>query len=144
MPQETNHSPHSAFVINYPLVWIPRDRQKVLVGQVEARLKAWLAEIATQSGFEILAVEVTPDPVHRLVSAPAKFAPAEMVRLFKGITWRRLKKAFESLRRQDWGKKATWWAEGYWVGTAGQVRAESIQGYLEESQKRYSFQGPNI
>jgi putative transposase len=95
-----------------------------------------LAEIATQYGFEILAVEVTPDPVHRLVSAPAKLAPAEMVRLFKGITWRRLKKAFESLRRQDWGKKANWWAEGYWVGTVGPVRAETIKRYIEASQKK--------
>jgi putative transposase len=86
MPQETNHSPHSAYVINYPLVWIPRYRKKVLVGHVEARLKELLAEIATQYRFEILAVEVMPDHVRLLVSAPAKFAPAKIVRLFKGIT----------------------------------------------------------
>lgn len=135
MPQETNHSPHSAYVINYHLVWIPRYRKKVLVGHVEARLKELLAEIATQYGFEILAVEVMPDDVHLFVSAPPKFAPAEIVRLFKGITSRRLKKEFESLRRQYWGKKATLWAEGDYVGTAGHVSAETIKRYIEESQK---------
>jgi putative transposase len=135
MPQETNHSPHSAYGINYHRVWIPRYRKKVRVGHVEARLKELLAEIAPQYGFEILAVEVMPDPVHLFVSAPPKFAPAEIVRLFKGITARRLKKEFESLRRQDWGKNATVWAEGYSVGTAGHVRAESIKRYMEESQK---------
>lgn len=100
MPQETKHSPHSAYIINFHLVWIPRYRKKVLVGSVEARLKELLADIATQYGFEILAVEVMPDHVHLFVSAPPKFAPAEIVRLFKGITSRRLKKEFESLRRQ--------------------------------------------
>jgi putative transposase len=136
MPQEVNHSPHSAYVINYHLVWIPRYRKKVLVGPVEARLKELLAEIAIQYGFEILAVEVMPDHVHVFVSAPPKFAPAEIVRLFKGITSRRLKKEFESLRRQYWGEHATLWAEGYYVGTAGQVSAETIKRYIEKSQKK--------
>ena len=135
MPQETNHSPHSAYGINYHLVWIPRYRKKVLVGHVEARLKELLAEIARQYRFEILAVEVMPDHGHLFVSAPPKFAPAEIVRLFKGITSRRLKKEFESLRRQYWGKNATLWAEGYYVGTAGHVSAETIKRYIEESQK---------
>jgi putative transposase len=45
-------------------------------------LKERLVEIATQSGFEILAVEVMPEPVHLLVSAPPKYAPAEIVRLY--------------------------------------------------------------
>ena len=136
MPQETHHRPHSAYIINYHLVWIPRYRTKFLVGPVEARLKELLAEIATQYGFEILAVEVMPDHVHLFVSAPPKFAPAEIVRLFKGITSRRLKKRFEILRRQYWGEHATLWAEGYYVGTAGHVSAETIQRYIEESQKK--------
>ena len=136
MPQEANHRPHSAYVINYHLVWIPRYRKKVLVGPIEARLKELLVEIATQYGFEILAVEVMPDPVHLFVSAPPKIAPAEIVRLVKGITSRRLKKEFESLRRQYWGKNATLWAEGYYVGTAGHVSAETIKRYIEESQKK--------
>jgi len=113
MPQEANHSPHSAYVINYHLVWIPRYRKKVLIGRIAERLKELLSEIASQYGFQIVAVEVMPDHVHLFVSAPPKFAPAEIVRLFKGITSRKLKKEFESLRRQYWGEHATLWAEGY-------------------------------
>ena len=135
MPQETNHSPHSAYVINYHLVWIPRYRKKVLVGHVEARLKELLAEIARQYRFEILAVEVMPDPVHLFVSPPVKFSPAEIVGLFKGITSRRLKIQFESLRRQYWGTNATLWEKGYCVGTTGHVGPETIKRYIEESQK---------
>ncbi len=136
MPQEANHSPHSAYVINYHLVWIPRYRKKVLIGRIAERLKELLSEIASQYGFQIVAVEVMPDHVHLFVSAPPKFAPAEIVRLFKGITSRKLKKEFESLRRQYWGEHATLWAEGYYVGTAGHVSAETITRYIEESQKK--------
>ena len=112
MPNEANHSPHSAYIINYHMVWIPRFRKEVLVRPVEARLKELLAEIATQYGFEILAVEVTPalaahevrlrrcasvpDHVHLFVSAPPNFSPAEIVGLFKGITSRRLRKSLKA------------------------------------------------
>ena len=98
-------------------------------------MKELLAEIARQDRFEILAVEVMPGPVHRLVSAAPKFSPAEIVRLVQGMTARKLKKEFETLRRQDWGEHSTWWAEGDSVGTAGHVRAETIQRSIEESQK---------
>jgi putative transposase len=80
--------------------------------------------------------------VHLFVSAPPKFAPAQIVRLFKGRTSRKLKKEFADakhpycLRRQYWGEHATLWAEGYYVGTAGHVSAETIKRYIEESQKK--------
>jgi len=99
-------------------------------------LKERLAQIATQSGFEILAVEVMPEPVHLWVSAPPKSAPVEIVRWFKGMTARRLKKEFESLRRQYWGEEAPLWAEGDYAGTAGQVSPETIQRSMEESRKK--------
>jgi len=106
-------------------VWKLRYQKKGLVGPVEARLKELLAEIAVQYGFEILAVEVMPDPVHLFVSAPPISAPAEIVGLFKGIIIRRLKKEFERLRRKYWGTNATLWAEGYSVGTTGHISAET-------------------
>ena len=96
-------------------------------------MKELLAKIATQYVFEVMAVEVVPDHVHLFVSASPKFAPADIVRLFKGITSRRLKKEFESLSRQYWGEHATLWAEGYYVGTAGHVSADTIKRYIEES-----------
>jgi putative transposase len=88
--------------------------KKGLVGPVEARWKALLVEIATQYGLEKLAVEGMPDHGHRLVSAPPKFAAAEMVCLFQGITSRRWKKEFESLHRPYVEEHATLWAEGYY------------------------------
>ena len=128
---------HCVYIINYHLVWIPRYRKKILVEPIATRLKQLFREIATQYGFEILADEAlrVPDHVHLFVSAPPKFAPAQVVRLFKGITSRRLTREFQQIRRAYWGPNATLWAEGYYVGTAGHVSAETIRRYIEECQK---------
>jgi len=135
MDNQLHRSPHCVYSINYHLVWIPRYRKKVLGGPIADRLKILLAEIASQSGFELLAVEVMSDQVHWFVSARPKFSSAEVVRYFKGISSRRLKQEFDYLRRQYWGEHATLWAEGYYVGTAGHVSAETIKHYIEHSQK---------
>ena len=73
-------------------------------------------------------VQVCPTMWICLLAHLLNLLPAEIIRLFKGITSRRLKKEFESLRRQYWGEHATLWAEGYYVGTAGHVSAETIKG----------------
>jgi putative transposase len=75
------------------------------------------------------------DHWHRFVGAPPKFPPIEIVRLFKGITSRKLKQEFALLHCYEWGEHATLWAESYSVGTAGQVSTETIQLDIE-NQKR--------
>jgi REP-associated tyrosine transposase len=135
MDQNTRHNPHYNYVINYHLIWISRYRKKVLVGPVAARLKQLFREISAQYRFDTLADEVMPDHVHMFVSTPSQFAPAQVVRLFKGITSRRLKQEFQQIRRAYSGANAILWAEGAYVDTAGHVSAETIQHYIKECQK---------
>lgn len=125
---------HYVYTLNYHIVWIPRYRKKVLVGVVAERLRELLLEIASQHDFEILAQEIMPDHVHLFVSAKPKYAPSDIVRLFKGATSRALKKEFEVIQRAYWGN-STLWAKSYYIGSAGHVSAETIKYYIEECQK---------
>ncbi len=135
---DAKRTPHCVYQINYHFVWIPRYRKKVLVGAVAKRLQAICATIATELEFEILALEVMPDHVHLFVSCPPKWSPAEVVRRFKGRSSRLLMQEFPQLKttilsNSNYGWE-TLWAEGYYIGTAGHVSAETIRRYIEESQ----------
>lgn len=135
MESQIRYTPHAVYQINYHFVWIPRCRKTVLQGDIADRPRQLIYAIAKQYGFEVLALEVMPDRVHLFVSVPPKYAPAQVVRLFKGVTSGKLKQEFEYLRRQYWGKNATRWAESYYVGTAGHGSAETIRKYIEENQR---------
>ncbi len=126
---------HYVYNINYHIVWIPRYRKSVLVGQIAERLRVLLFEIAAKHDIDVLAHEIMPDHVHLFVSAKPKYAPSQIVRLFKGVTSRMLMSEFEYLRQQYWGEKTTLWAESYYIGTAGHVSAETIKRYIEECQR---------
>jgi len=135
MEKNVKRAAHCGYTINYYLVWIPRYRKQVLVGGVAERLRALFGEIAAQYGFELLASEVMPDHVHLFDSVPPKYSPAQAVRLFQGITLRRLKQEFPQIRRAYGREHAPLWAEGYYVGTAGHGSAAMIRRYIEENQK---------
>jgi putative transposase len=66
------------------------------------------------------------------VSAHPKIAPATLVKLFKGITARKLFKEFPELKKRLWGGHL--WTPSYYVGTAGNVSAETIRRYIGECQ----------
>jgi putative transposase len=114
MTDKTKRGRHYVYNINYHIVWGPRYRKSVLVGQIADRLRVVLFESAAKHEIDVLAHEIMPDHVHLFVSAKPKYAPSQIVRLFKGIPSRMLMAEFEYLRRQYWGDKATLWAASYY------------------------------
>jgi len=123
---------HAKYQIAYHFVWIPKYRKSILKGEIKEFLEELFKEIAQEYGFEILAMEVMPDHIHLFISAPPKYSPSTIVKIFKGISAKKLFQKFPELRKEYW--KNHLWAPSYYVGTAGQVSAETIRRYIEECQ----------
>jgi len=115
----------------YQAVRIPRYRKRVLSDAVADRLRGLLSEGAHAKGFEILALEIQPDHVHRFCSAPPAIAPSLAIQWFKGITARSLFAGFPALRRVL--RRGHLRAPSFSVGTAGQVSAETIRHDIERA-----------
>lgn len=124
----------AVYNLNYHLVWCPKYRRSVLTGQVADRLRQLLSQVAAQNGFELLACEVMLDHVHLFVSAPPRYSPSTLAKLFQGITSRRLRQELsEQIRRRVW-KAGALWSPSYYVGTAGNVSGDVIKRYIEACQ----------
>jgi Transposase and inactivated derivatives len=120
------------YTIAYHLVWMPKYRRKLLVGEVEQALKRHIAEACEHYGFQLLALETDIDHVHVFVSAPPRWSPATIVGLLKGYSSRKLRAEFPQLKKMC-GKDQLW-TQAYYVGTAGQVSAEVIRRYIQQCQ----------
>src|SRR5260370_29781763 len=108
-----------------PAVWIPKYRKRVLWEAVADRLRGLLSNVAQAKAFEILALEIQPDHVHPFFSAPPVIARSLAIQRFKGISARSLFAEFPALRRAL--RRGHLWAPSFYVGTAGQVSAETIR-----------------
>ncbi len=116
---------NAAYQTAYHAVWIPTYRPRVVSDAGTDRLRGLWSEVARAKGVEILALEIQPDHVHLSFSAPPAIAPSLAIQWFKGITAWNLVTEFPSLRRVL--RRGHLWAPSFYVGTAGQVSAETIR-----------------
>jgi putative transposase len=121
---------HTIYRLAYHFVWIPRYRRLVLVGDVAQRLDELIRAICATRDWEVEALSVERDHVHLFVSCPPRDAPAKVMRVLKSMTARELYAEFPRLRKSHWGGQL--WADGYYVGSAGDhVTSDLIQRYIE-------------
>jgi putative transposase len=105
----------AVFDLPYHIVFGPKYRRKVLVGDVESRLKHILYATAQQYGALIEAMEVMPDHVHLFGTSDSTRCVAEIVNRSKGVSSRLLRQEFRHLV----SKMPTWWSRGAGFGIDG-------------------------
>ncbi len=123
---EIRRSNHAVYQVNYHLVWIPKRRKKVLVGDVAKRLHEICEAVVQEHGWAILNLAIKPDHVHLFVEATTKESPHEIVRAFKGRSSRILRQEFPHLL-----KLPSLWTHSYLCRTAGNVSATIIEQYIQ-------------
>jgi putative transposase len=116
----------------YHVIWCPKYRHDVLTGEIAEELGAMVDAICTERGWPVISKEIQPDHIHLFVSIPPAIAVADAVKVFKGATARRLFQRFPALKIRLWGGHL--WSPSYYVGTAGNLSAETIRKYIERAQ----------
>ena len=124
---------HCAYQIHYHIVFPVKYRKALLSGEIVKSLKEIAEGIAERYGIEIERLGSDEDHVHLLCGAHPKYAPGQLVRLFKSITGRELFKRHGWLKRELWGGE--FWTDGYYVATVGE------RGYWRAVEKYVRMQG---
>ena len=127
--EEEEHTSNKAiYNIGYHLIWCPKYRRKVLVGDVEKRLKELLIEKANELELIIDTMEIMPDHAHLFVKAKPIHAPHYIVQQFKGYTSFQLRKEFPHLK----SRLPTLWTRSYYCESVGHISADTVRKYIEE------------
>lgn len=125
------HDNHSVNLVSYHFVWIPKRRRKVLVGEVERRLRELIWETALELDCVVIALEIMPNHVHLFLNCPPTMAPYQLMFRIKGRTSRILRQEYPHLKRMP-----AMWTRSYFVSTAGNVSAETVRKYIENQKNQ--------
>lgn len=125
------HAKNKVYLINYHLIWCPKRRKKVLVGDIKIRLEQIIHEVAKEKNAEVLALEIMPDHLHLFVSSHPNIPVHNLIKSFKGRSSNFLRTEFPELL-----KLPSLWTHSYFVSTAGNVSSEIIQKYIEAQSKK--------
>jgi putative transposase len=119
--------------LQYHLVWIPKYRKRVLRGKIASRFKKLLYDACRMNNWWMSEVAIQDDHLHIVVQVPPKYSVAEVVQIFKGGTGRVLRKEYPELDEFLWGE--SFWADGYFAETVGQVNEDVVKKYIRDQRK---------
>lgn len=118
----------TVYNIGYHLIWCPKYRRKVLIGEVATRLKELLLQKAREIEVEIIQMEVMPDHTHLFVKTTPINSPHFIVQQLKGYTSRELRKEFPFLG----SRLPSMWTRSYYCESVGHISEETIRKYIED------------
>ena len=121
------------YLIKYHIVWCTKYRHKVLVDEIDDKLKEVIEGIAKDNNFTIEEMETDLDHIHLLISCSPQHYIPNIIKALKGVSARLLFKEFPELKNKLWGGHL--WNPSYFVATVSENTEEQIREYIK-SQKQ--------
>ena len=116
---------HRVHLIFYHLVWTPKRRKALLVGEIERECRALIEQACRDAGWQIHELVVRPDHVHLFVRVWPTTSAADVVKTCKSRTSHVLRERYAVLR-----KLPSLWTRSYLASTAGNVSTQMIERYI--------------
>ena len=123
---------HSKWDCKYHIVFVPKNRRKVLYGKIRKYLGPVFHELAGQRGSKIIKGGMVQDHVHMLIQIPPKYSVAEVIGYMKGKSAIAVARQFGDKKKNFNGEKL--WARGYAVSTVGFEEAQ-IHSYIKHQEQ---------
>lgn len=123
-----NHSKH---LLMCHLIFVCKYRKKLLL-KVGDDIKTEIESISNRYGWQIIEQEIDQDHIHILIRYSPKWSILEIVRLLKQLTTYRIWQKHNEYLSQHFWKKRTFWSDGYFSCSIGNVSKEIIQKYIQE------------
>ena len=121
---------HSKFILTYHIIFTCKYRKKLLIKYGED-VKQIMYDISKKYDFDIKEMEVDKDHIHMMISSVPKISPLQIVRVLKQQStiqmWRRYA---SELKKQYW-KENTFWTDGYFCSTIGEVSSKTLKHYIQ-------------
>jgi len=121
------HKEGIVYLNQYHIIFCPKYRRKVLIGDIEKDLRQIFDEVAKEKDVEIKALEIMPDHVHMFISFDPRQPLHKLIKLFKGKSSKILRDKYPKLK----SRIPSLWTRSYFCCTIGNISEETIQKYIE-------------
>jgi len=129
---------HSKWNCKYHIVFVPKNRRKVLFGNIRKELGAIFHALAKQKECRIIEGHIMADHVHMCIEIPPKYSVASVVGFIKGKSTIAILRSFCGKERNVAGEH--FWARGYAVSTVG-FELEQIKKYIRDQKDADGLEG---
>nr|WP_279079274.1 IS200/IS605 family transposase [Catenibacterium mitsuokai] len=113
---------------------VTKYRKQLLKGSIANDVKQKILDIANTHGYEIIAIETDKDHIHFLLSYVTSDIVCDIVKIVKQETTYHLWQKYSSVLSKQYWKEKTFWSDGYFACSIGEVSSATIQKYIESQE----------
>jgi REP-associated tyrosine transposase len=119
----------------YHLVWATKNREQIILPEIEARLYAYIVRRAAEMDVYVYAINGWYDHVHLIATIPPKYAIATVIKRLKGPSAHE----FNQL-----GENHFVWQRGYGVFSLGERQRPIAEAYVVNQKQHHQQQTTNV
>lgn len=108
------------------LIFVCKYRKKLLI-RYDKKIKQIFYDVAEENDFNIVEMEVDKDHIHLLI----EYNPNQSILQISTYRIWRQNNNYLDLSKEFW-KEQTFWSDGYFVCSIGNVSKEVIEKYIQE------------
>ena len=121
------------FLLQYHLIFVCKYRKKLLGSpNISDDIKQFPYEICRKHSVIIRHMESDKDHIHYMIETEPTARLSDLVRTLKSYTTFHIWRLHETFLRKHFWKERTFWSDGYFICSIGNVSEETLKKYIEE------------
>ena len=131
MDSRYNRHNRQKYCLKIHIVLVTKYNKQLLKGSIANDVKQKILDIANTHGYEIIAIETDKDHIHFLLSYNTADRVCDIVKIVKQETTYHLWQKYSSVLSRQYWKEKSFWSDGYFACSIGEVSSATIQKYVE-------------
>ena len=127
---------HCKFLLRYHLILVCKYRLKLMsVSNISSDIKKLSEQIAKKHNVDIWYLESDKDHIHYMIEVEPNTNLANFVKTLKSYTTYHTWKKYPNYLRKCFWKERTFWSDGYFIASIGEVSSDTLKEYIENQGK---------
>lgn len=127
---------HCKFLLRYHLILVCKYRLKLMsASNISSDIKKLSEQIAKKHNVDIWYLESDKDHIHYMIEVEPNTNLANFVKTLKSYTTYHIWKKYPNYLRKCFWKERTFWSDGYFIASIGEVSSDTLKEYIENQGK---------
>ena len=120
------------FLLQYHLIFVCKYRKNFFLNQnLSNDIKILSREICDRYNIIIKYIETDKNHIHYMIETDLTLSISKIVRLMKSYTTYHIWKKYDSYLSKQFWKEKTFWTDGYFISSIGNVSEKVLKEYIE-------------
>jgi len=120
------------YLLQYHLIFVCKYRKKLLSSKdISDDIKQFSYDVCKKRDVIIKQMETDKDHIHYMLEIPPTIAISNFVRTLKSFTTFHIWKLHAEFLQKHFWKECTFWTDGYFVCSVGNVSEATLRAYIE-------------